>query len=303
MPISVPRASLSCVSASTCALLGLDSASATFLTTSDGGRAWSSQSVPIDLASAQSGPSLLPPTTGFVELDCVPAGDCTAVARLEGASGAFSLTTSDGGQTWTQGTLPTGLLPDALACTSGGDCVVTGFDGTPADGDAAYSSDGGTTWTGATLPAGAVMDSLSPSVACSGSGFCITSSFGGSPSGSTVRTSSDGGSTWAEVSASGLARSHLGYFTCPTTSDCWTSGTDVPPGSGTAVNLADAQGLLAQSADGGHAWEAAQLPSSVTAVMSVACPTATGCYAMALIGTGSGQTTFGLLSDNASVGS
>jgi hypothetical protein len=304
LPVSASQASLSCVSTSTCALLGLDSTGgAVFLMTSDGGQTWSSQRAPSQLRS----------TGGFVSaFDCVSPRSCTAVVaspdRPTGTPAGFSFTTSDGGQTWTRATLPGGLVPGGLACTDGGDCAVTGYNPAASAGDAggaaaAYSIDGGVTWTAATLPAG-----TNPlhSVACTGSGFCITSEFGGSPRAS-ILTSSDGGVTWTAVSTTGLPSNltppKMGTnFSCPTTTDCWISGVVVPPGDGGTNSLADAQGVLAQSADGGHTWQPAQLPDTVGMVMSVACPTATACYAMAIIGTGSGQQTFGFLSDNALAG-
>lgn len=209
-------------------------------------------------------------------------------------------TTTDGGQTWTRGTLPADLVldPSGLTCTAGGECVVTGSDDpVPGAGAAAavYSTDGGVTWSAATLPAGT---SALHSVACNGSGFCITSSFGGS-SAASILASSDYGATWTDVSAPGLPSTRVPGFFCSTTTDCWAYGSVVPPGSGSAVSVASSQGLLAQSVDGGHTWQSAQLPSTVRAVLSLACPTVTDCYAMAALGTGSGQLTFGLLSDNA----
>ncbi len=305
-------ASLSCVSVSTCALLGLDSAGGpVFLETSDGGQTWSSQTAPSELTSGSY------PTA----LDCVSADECIAVVTTLDESGTlagFSLTTSDGGQTWIQGTLPADLVPNGLTCTGGGDCVVTGCSGdcvltgsgSPVLGGAAagaYSTDAAVTWTAATLPADT---NALESVACNSSGFCITSASGGpSPAGS-VLTSSDDGVTWAEVSATGAPSTQTGDllttsasfpdsgFSCPITTDCWSFGTVPPPNASGAFNLATAQGFLAQSTDAGHTWQHAQLPGTVKAVLSVACPTNTICYALAIVGTGSGPATMDLLTDN-----
>ena len=293
LPVSVWQARLSCVSASTCALLGLDSTGApVFLETSDGGETWSSQTAPAALASAST----------ITALNCVSAEDCTAVLTTSGAVG-FSLATSDGGQTWTRATLPGVLVPSGLTCTDAGHCVVTGA-ASPIQGDgaAAYSTDGGATWTAATLPAGT--NGLQ-SVACSGSGFCITSSPGGPSAAETVLTSSDDGATWADLSATGLPStipsatdlSRSGGLSCPTTADCWISAVLPPQSTSRPANLGAAQGLLAQSTDAGHTWQPAQLPSTVRAVVGLACPTETTCYAMAIVGTGSGPA-FALLSDN-----
>jgi hypothetical protein len=63
------------------------------------------------------------------------------------------------------------------------------------------------------------------------------------------------------------------------------------------VQIGDAQGLLAQSVDGGHTWQDATLPSTVHAVMSVSCPTATDCYALAVVGSAN-ELGFGLLAEH-----
>ncbi len=305
-------ASLSCVSVSTCALLGLDSAGGpVFLETSDGGQTWSSQTAPSELTSG-SYPAAL---------DCVSADECIAVVTTLDESGTpagFSLTTSDGGQTWIQGTLSADLVPNGLTCTGGGDCVVTGCSGdcvltgsgSPVLGGAAagaYSTDAAVTWTAATLPADT---NALESVACNSCGFCITSASGGPSAAGSVLTSSDDGVTWAEVSATGVPSTQTGDllttsasfpdsgFSCPTTTDCWSFGTVPPPNASGAFNLATAQGFLAQSTDAGHTWQHAQLPGTVKAVLSVACPTNTICYALAIVGTGSGPATMDLLTDN-----
>ncbi|MGO9974706.1 MAG: WD40/YVTN/BNR-like repeat-containing protein [Solirubrobacteraceae bacterium] len=312
LPVSVSDASLSCVSASTCALLGLDSTDGpVFLETSDGAQTWSSQTAPSELTSGSF------PTA----LDCVSTVECMAVVTTlddAGTPAGFSLTTSDGGQTWIKGTLPANLVPNGLTCTDGGDCVVTGCagdcvltgSGSPVlggAGAAAYSADRGVTWTAATLPPDT---NALQSDACESSGFCITSSSGGPSAAGTVLTSSNDGVTWAEVSATGTASTQTGDllttsasipgsgFSCPATTDCWTFGTVPPPNASGAFNLATAHGFLAQSTDAGHAWQPAQLPGTVKAVLSVACPTNTNCYAQAIVGTGSGPATIDLLSDN-----
>ncbi len=247
------------------------------------------------------------------------AGLCVVTTLDDsGTPAGFSLTTSDGGQTWIEGTLPANLVPNGLTCTDGGDCVVTGCSGdcvltgsgAPVLGGAgasAYSTDGGVTWAAATLPA----DTYAlQSVACNSSGFCITSTSGGPSAAGSVLTSSDDGVTWADVSATGAPSTQTGNllttsasipdsgFSCPATTDCWSFGTVPPPNASGAFNLATAHGFLAQSTDAGHTWQPAQLPGTVKAVLSVACPTNTICHGLAIVGTGSGPATMDLLSDN-----
>jgi hypothetical protein len=88
-------------------------------------------------------------------------------------------------------------------------------------------------------------------------------------------------------------------FSCPTSTDCWTGGTVPPPGGASAVQVSDAHGLLAQSVDGGHTWQDAALPSTARAVTSVSCPTATDCYALAVVSSANGLR-FGLLAEHSS---
>lgn len=296
LPAAISSSRLSCPTATTCALLGIGAGGGSvFFQTTDGGRTWSSRSGPAELTSGD-----------FVGgLACTSATRCTAIAMpnlvAAGSSDVMSLTTSDGGQSWSQGSLPAGLngIPDGLTCTSEGDCVVVGSDkGFPGEeGGAAYSRDGGATWVSSTVPNGT---SDLHAVACSGT-FCIASSLDSSSS--TVRTlftSGDSGAYWSAVTTTGLTSDVMPFTTslsCPTSTDCWTGGSVPPPGSGGSMQIGDAQGLLAQSVDGGHTWQEAQLPSTTHAVMSVSCPTATDCYALAVIGSGD-QLSFGLLAEH-----
>jgi photosystem II stability/assembly factor-like uncharacterized protein len=293
LPAAVSGSRLSCLTATTCALLGTGAGgSSVFLHTTDGGRTWSSGSGPAAVTS-----------NDFVGgLTCTTATRCTAIVMPHlvavGSGDIMSLTTSDGGQSWSEAPLPAGFngIPDGLTCTSEGDCIVVGSDkGFPGgDAGAAYSRDGGATWTSSTVPPGT---SGLHAVSCSGS-FCIASSLRSSSSTErSILTSSDGGATWSEVTTTGLA-SHVMPFTtsfsCATNTDCWTGGTVPQPGGGSAVQISDAQGLLAQSLDGGHTWQDAELPSTARAVMSLSCPTATDCFALAVVGNAN-HLGFGLL--------
>ena len=295
LPAAISGSRLSCVSATACSLFGIGAGgSSVFYQTTDGGRTWSSAAGPAQLSSDD-----------FVGgLACATATRCTAIAMPHlvavGAGDILSLTTTDGGKTWSQGSFPAGFSgkPDGLTCSGGGDCVVVGStNGFPGGGAAAYSRDGGATWASSAVPSGTSdLNALS----CSGS-FCIASPL--SPGASTARTiitSNDGGATWSEVTTTGLASDVMPFtasFSCPTSTECWTAGTVPAPGSGNAVQIGDARGLLAQSLDGGHSWQESQLPSTAHAVMSVSCPTASDCYALAVVGSGD-NLSFGLLAEH-----
>ena len=284
LPVAVTGSRLACVAAAVCSLLGVGAGGGSvFLQTTDGGRTWTSGPGPTALTSGD-----------FVGgLVCSATTRCTAIAMphlvAAGGGGIMSFVTSDGGKGWSQASLPAGLngVPDGFTCTPYGDCVVVGSDkGFPGgEAGAAYSRDGGTTWRASTMPEGT---GNLHAVSCSGS-FCIASSLV-STSSTTVRTivtSSDGGATWSDVTATGLASDVMPFttsFSCATNTQCWTAGTAPAPGGANAVQIGDAQGLLAQTVDGGQTWQADQLPSAVHAVMAVSCPTATDCYALAVVG-------------------
>jgi len=296
LPAAISGSRLFCLTATTCTLLGIGAGgSSVFLQSADGGRTWSSE----------PGPSELTADDFVGGLACTTAIRCTAIAMphqvAAGSGDIMSLTTSDDGQSWSEAPLPAGFngIPDGLTCTSQGDCVVVGSDkGFPGgNAGAAYSRDGGATWTSSTVPPGA---SDLHSVSCSGS-FCIASSLlSASSTERSILTSGDGGATWSEVMTTGLASDVMPLttsFSCPTSTDCWTGGTVPPPGGGGAVQISDAQGLLAQSVDDGHTWQDAALPSTAHAVMTVSCPTATDCYALAVVGSANGVG-FGLLAEH-----
>ena len=201
LPAAISGSRLSCTTSAACALLGIGaSGSSVFLRTTDGGRTWSSGSGPAELTSDD-----------FVGgLACTTTTRCTAIAMphlvTAGSGDIMVLTTSDGGQSWSESPLPTGFtgIPDGLTCTGGGDCVLVGSDGGFPGGDAgaAYSQDGGATWTSSTVPPGT---SGLRTVSCSGS-FCIASSLGSaSATVRTILTSSDGGASWSQVTTTGLA--------------------------------------------------------------------------------------------------
>lgn len=296
LPSAISGAHLSCLTATTCAVVGIGAGGTSVLDqTTDGARTWSSGSGPAELTSGD-----------FVGgLDCTTATHCTAIAMPHlvavGTSHIMSLTTSDGGKSWSEGSLPDGFdgPPYGLTCTSGADCVVVGSDSSFPGGDAsvAYSRDGGQTWTSSAVPNGT---SDLHAASCSNS-FCIASSLGSASSTPrTILTSSDGGATWSDINTTGLASNVMPFissFSCPTSTDCWTGGTVPPPGSGTAVQISDARGLLAQSLDGGHTWHDTQLPSSVHTVISVSCPTARDCYALAAVDNANGLS-FALLAEH-----
>ncbi|MGO9343195.1 MAG: WD40/YVTN/BNR-like repeat-containing protein [Acidimicrobiales bacterium] len=288
LPVTLSDATgLACADADTCATLGMDaSGNATFLETTDGGNTW----------ATEAGPSQITSNIGVTTLACNTSESCVAVASDPGgqSGAALSFVTDDGGATWTDSNLPTDFVPGgqgSMQCLSAEDCVVSGFyqspDGSPGipPGTVLYTTDDATTWTAATLPPG-----LGPlgSWSCADATDCVASFFGDDGSSSEIVVSTDGGRSWSEADASGLPAAFLMGVSCPTASECWAGGLDrASGGSGgsgaIAVKLGPgAQGVVASTADGGQTWQSAQLPEGVMAVVSIACPSDTGCYAMAI---------------------
>jgi photosystem II stability/assembly factor-like uncharacterized protein len=291
-------ASIGCVDANTCFVVGLDlSGSPHFFATSDEGGTWSSR----------TGPRQLEANSYVVGLNCTSADHCVIVAAnltqdintpFSGYGPPFSLVTTDGGSTWSQGSLPSNLGPSEISCVSSMTCVAVGFAGSwdESAGTIAYSSDGGLNWSTAAIPDGTP---ALRSVDCSDASDCMASASSGSPETTTLLRSTDGGRTWTAAAGSGLPQAMVTSISCPTSTNCWVSGALTPAGGGGPVTVSDSAGLLASSSDGGGTWQSAQLPTGVQAIVSVSCAETTSCYALAVMQPSPNQFTLGLLSDNA----
>ena len=84
--------------------------------TSDGGRSWRLDSLPVPPAESHA---------TIERLSCPTASDCVAFLTNSPATSAnFFMTTTDGGSTWTSSTQPAGLTGLwALHCDEDGDCI------------------------------------------------------------------------------------------------------------------------------------------------------------------------------------
>ena len=114
----------------------------------------------------------------------------------------------------------------------------------------------------------------------------------------------DAGVTWTAAAADGLPGSLLQGLSCPTTSYCWAGGLLLPAkqdGSAGAIAIADLDGVLATTSDGGATWQTAPVPGGVghTLVTAVSCPSQTTCMALAAVPDASGTLSFELLSYSA----
>ena len=296
-----PGASLSCSSANTCAVLGLDpTGHVTFLETTDGGR---------------NGPRVAGPApygaNSFVDsLSCASAHMCTAVVSesseggsvVNSANGAVIVTTSDGAAKWSEAALPTSFAPafSGLQCVAPATCVIVGAttDGSAASGDALYSTGGVATWQEASVSSGSAP---LQSVTCADATDCLAAASVGPGWGtdagarSSVRvTAGEAGPMWRGKGLPGGLESNV---SCPSIAECWASGVTIPQNAGSVVPISELQGVVAVSTDAGDTWQPAQLPIGVHVVMSVSCPSTNACYAFAILQSSTGQPVFRLLTN------
>jgi hypothetical protein len=284
LPVAFSRPTrLVCMSADTCALLGIDgSGHATFVETTDAGHSW----------TTSPGPSRLTSASGVTELSCTTAASCVAIASdPAGQTGAAAYATRNAGTTWTESHLPQDFVPSALQCTSSSSCVTVGFRQPPVGsetsttGVALFTSDAGATWTASSLPPTAAALTR---LACVGSD-CIASFLAKPDSAnanlhpaSTVLVSADAGASWTPtVSAPGAFVSGL---SCPAGSQCWASGIGIlpPSPSGQPAPVLNSGGIISSTTDGGATWREALLPAGTGAVVDISCPAVTSCYALAV---------------------
>jgi photosystem II stability/assembly factor-like uncharacterized protein len=305
---------ISCVDARDCDFLAdIAGRGSTFLTTTDGGRTWTSQPGPPVPNTSLNGAAV-------DAMSCATNSSCVVIAYGADSSGSSSaaFTTSDGGASWSRGTLPSSksgtFVPTGLRC-SGTTCVTTGGIGlwqagsVPAgdpdleghgaidvQGGAAYTSDdGGATWSAPSAPR-ASRPGANPHLLVARSLTCPDAADCYAIGGSTVDRTEDGGQTWHRVSTSGLpgpsGRSRGWTFfsmSCATSSSCWLSGYAIPanpPSIWDLSSFGQVEGLLASSADGGSTWVLSRLPAGVRAVIKVSCPDTGTCFALAVKRTG-----------------
>ena len=217
------------------------------------------------------------PVSSLAAISCPSTSACVAVGYGGSTpAGGVVLTTTDGGTTWTQQTIPSGVGAFyGVACPSTSDCVAVGR--TPSyNGVVLTTTDGGTTWTQQTIPSGIGVGGVS----CPSTTNCVvvgdTTTYNG-----VVLTTADGGTTWVNQSLpSGVGS--LNSVSCASTSDCIASG-----------NTASSTGFIITSADGGVNWSAQTVPSGVGSLGAVSCPSTSVCVMTGSSSSGSGGVILG----------
>jgi photosystem II stability/assembly factor-like uncharacterized protein len=233
---------------------------------SDGGRTWTA-------SSDQPGS-----VGGLRDVSCPSTGYCIAVgASPDGAAGAALVTTSNSG--WSSVPLPSGQKSLVLvACVASSHCVAVG--GPPSDTQSTVltTMDGGTTWTRSTLPqhpSPSVGPVTAQDISCPSTTRCIVVGSeipgDGSPSGRVFITD-DGGIHWIPQALPSRTTSLLG-ISCPTTTECVAVGGGIPPRGGPGA------GMILTSTDGGVDWSVRPVPSDISGLNGVSCPTPDVCVA------------------------
>jgi hypothetical protein len=261
---------VSCASTSDCVAVGQVGSGAVALYSTDGGSTWSTGTVPSEVGESS-----------LSSVSCASTSDCVAVGYyLNGSSYVgTALYSTDGGSTWSTGTLPGGVSDlSSVSCASTSDCVAVGQVGSGSSeiGATLYSTDGGSTWSTGTVPSEVGESSLS-SVSCASTSDCVA--VGGYYGGLTLY-STDGGATWGIGSLPSEVKL-LRSVSCASTSDCVAVG---------FYSLS--AGAALYSTDGGVTWSAGTLASEVGILVSVSCASTSDCFAT---GEGGNATSVGAL--------
>ena len=267
---------------------------ATFLSTNDDGRHFVDQPI-------VSGDSMQ-------QIACSTNSSCTVIgSRDAGAdewTSGVAAVTNDGGQSWSAGAFPAGFGIDfspEISCADALDCSVLGtiemtVANSPVCGPA--TSSGPTTLpdqspavrTIANLEYGyavaALKGNLGDVVACQtgGNGEVVISD---------IASTSDGGLTWTpEQLPSDVPQPQLNDISCPSSSECWVSGSDaIPQTIGTSPHDVTNGGssVLLGTTNAGSTWSRVQFDvpkgapdfagQSFLSTGSISCPSVSACAA------------------------
>jgi photosystem II stability/assembly factor-like uncharacterized protein len=216
-------AQLSCATTTDCVLQLTGSSGSgqplgTFMSTSDGGDAWSvATSVPPE------------GSTPAWELRCDQAGSCIslAVGPVTPDSGTIeTLTSSDGGTDWTEtsSVLPIGKGVLLFSCGDASHCIAAFPSGPSAALTLATTSDAGATWKVST--AASSWPSIAISLSCATGLDCFLSAGDSGGSGyddAAIEATHDGGATWAPLSlplVDGAPLAIVYPLSCPVAAGC-----------------------------------------------------------------------------------
>jgi photosystem II stability/assembly factor-like uncharacterized protein len=189
-------------------------------------------------------------------ITCTTSTSCLAVGANDEEAAVVSVTT-DGGQTWTTSSVPSGLTTlQAVQCSNPTDCVAGG------KGGLIWSSDAGQTWSQAVLP---VANATVLSFSCPQSMVCVAAGVSPTitgPYSGVLMRSTDGGETWSTDTVA-TNTPGIGSIACPTSTHCVAVGA-----------------TILVSNDGGVSWSIGTVAGGTQGLRSIACTTATHCVAI-----------------------
>lgn len=289
---------VSCSSASDCVAVG---SFTTIVTTTDGGATWQiTLAIPGNsslqgVSCASSLCVVVGPGTIYTSTDhgltwpnqvptysdyslngssCTSSSACVTVGAHVPVSG-IAETTGDAGSNWSVQSMPPGSWDfSAISCPSALVCVATStvtpeqtVTSTAVGGDGVvFTTDGGVTWQDAAVEPD--FGSFA-GISCSSTTDCVA------VGSNMVAKTTDGGRTW---SWKGLAYA-FNSVSCTSTQNC------VAVAGATESTFAiNTEATVFTTTDGGTTWTQEPVPSNLSTINSVSCPTASNCVA---VGTGS----------------
>ncbi|WP_298209918.1 hypothetical protein [Ferrimicrobium sp.] len=244
--------------------------------------AFANTASPIHRLSLPSGLGLVGTLSGISTISCPTKVDCLAAG--DGTRGAVILRSSNGGASWSQATLPTGLVGHAtgdlasIACPTTNQCLAVGEGTTGAV--LLRSSNGGASWSRVTPPKGPVGHATGDlaSIACPTTNQCLAVGYDSAKPRLLILRSSNSGASWSRVTPPkglGLISHHVVlYKLACTQGECLAAGV----GAGPAV--------LLSSSNGGASWSRVTLPPGLGlinhpsgAIAALSCPSQAKCLA------------------------
>ncbi len=296
---------LSCPSSNFCAGLAANgklssnrTKDATFLVSTNGGKMF----IDRPLVSGDS----------MQSLSCSSDQDCTAIGWRDdlGGPGNFaagvSARTTDGGATWSPGTIPEGLGVEsgsALSCGDAAHCwmiglIVIPFQNAPQCAGESFPELGTTTTPTTSVQSPAVAAVAQAESAATAKEFqkdAGSAQFGCSAPGwpliiSALASTNDGGLTWTPDSMpSDVPQPVFEDLSCPTDSQCWVTGSDAEPREvGSTYN--GGQPILLGTTNGGATWSDVTFSvpegapdaysQSYLSLGGISCPSAGSCVAL-----------------------
>ena len=203
-------------------------------------------------------------------VSCTSESQCVAVG--DGGNGSLSsLSTTDGGTDWINGSFPT----DSTGTISGVSCIdalhcwaVGTVYGSTTTEIVYRTSNGGMTWSDQSANLPSPGDGSLAAISClvvSGDDDCWAAGGNGTP---TVYETTDGGTSWGADELDSGAGGILDALSCVASS-----------GTASCTTASDHYGVtIYGTSDGGSSWSSETPPSNVGSITTLSCPSTTMCF-------------------------